>query len=532
MPLSSMPASAGETVAAGTGFRQARGTVVDRAMLAVDCSGPLWRLNYPGNNSCIIDWERLEAVRDDVKDATADYVVSLIRTHSPTYVQAAFGTLIRMLGTEAFPRVATEPGVVIGFEPFEEIRVVRRWGSTYLHHYRRWYRWCARRGHPAFDREIADRLAEVLVGNDPKGRAVLSDDPEEGPLTDMETAALAGALRAADMVGGISEEKSVALWLSLALGANSLNLTLLREEDYRQHVDEATGAVLHELRVPRIKKRHARYRTAFKVRKLNPEIGQKVAALIASNRARAARDGWPGPAYAKPIFVRKTPKPTVVATGNLEYAMHLDSVEFRLLVSGAVRELNVRSPRTGERLDAFPRRFRYTFITRFLREGGSLNAAAEAADHTDTRTVLTYTNKRGDLVARLDEAVALEMAPRAMAFLGMVVRSEAEAVRGEAGAASRVYHHARDRGAIEPVGTCGSFAFCGLTAPTACYECVRFQPWLDGPHEEVLRAYVGRRQDMMDRGVDEGQVRIMDRTILAVAAVVLRVSEEREWDRP
>ncbi len=112
-----------------------------------------------------------------------------------------------------------------------------------------------------------------------------------------------------------------------------------------------------------------------------------------------------------------------------------------------------------------PRRFRYTFITRFLREGGSLNAAAEAADHTDTRTVLTYTNKRGDLVARLDEAVALEMAPRAMAFLGMVVRSEAEAVRGEAGAASRIYHHARDRGAIEPVGTCGSFAFCGLTAP-------------------------------------------------------------------
>ncbi len=33
---------------------------------------------------------------------------------------------------------------------------------------------------------------------------------------------------------------------------------------------------------------------------------------------------------------------------------------------------------------------------------------------------------------------------------------------------------------------------------------------------------------MMDRGVDEGQVRIMDRTILAVAAVVLRVAEERE----
>jgi hypothetical protein len=173
---------------------------------------------------------------------------------------------------------------------------------------------------------------------------------------------------------------------------------------------------------------------------------------------------------------------------------------------------------------------RYTFITRFIREGGSLLAAAEAADHTDTQTVITYTNLRGDMVKRLDEAVALEMAPRAMAFLGMVVRTEGEAIRGEAGAASRVYHHARDRGAIEPLGTCGSFAFCGLTAPTACYECVRFQPWLDGPHQEVLRSFVQRRADMQERGVDEGQVRTLDRTILAVAAVVLKVEEIRRGD--
>lgn len=532
MSSSIEPLRAVARVETGTVFRQGRGTVVDRAMLDVDCSGPVWLLNYPGNSRCRITWTRLDGMRDEVKDATADYLVSLIRTHSPSYIQAAFGTLIRMLGTDAFPRVAGVPGAVIGFEPFQEIRVVRRWSSTYLHHYRMWYQWCARRDYPGFDRAVSDRLEEVLIGNDPKGRAVLSDDPEDGPLTDMETAALAGALRAADMLGTLTEEQSTALWLVLALGANPLNLTLLREEDYRQHTDEATGAVLHQLRVPRIKKRHAKYRTAFKVRKLNPEIGQRVAGLIASNRARTERNGWPGVEYAKPIFMRSSLNAHVIASGNLDYAMHLDSAEFRTLVAAAVRKLDVLSPRTGKRLEAVPRRFRYTFITRFLREGGSLNAAAEAADHTDTQTVLTYTNKRGDLVARLDEAVALEMAPRAMAFLGMVVRSEGEAVRGEVGAASRVYHHARDRGAIEPVGTCGSFAFCGLTAPTACYECVRFQPWIDGPHDEVLRVYVARRKDMMERGVDEGQVRTMDRTILAVAAVVLRIGEIRQGGEP
>lgn len=516
--------------ASDVGFPQGRGVVVDRAGLPVDCSGPVWILNYPGDARCKIDWSHLAIVRDDLKNAIADFTVSLIRTHSPVYARTAFNTLVRMLGTRSFMHVATTSGAPVGFEPFEEIRVVLGWSSTYLHHYRMWYLWCARREYPGFDRAVADRLREVSIGNDPKGRAVLSDDPAEGPLTDLEMAALANALRAADVLGTLTDQQSAALWLTLALGANPLNLTLLREEDYAQLRDEATGAVLHQLRVPRIKKRHARYRTAFKVRKLNPEIGQKLAALVATNAERCAREGWAEAGFALPVFMRASPNPSALTAGNRSYALHMDTNEFRALISLAVRKLDVMSPRTGKRLEAVPRRFRYTFITRFLREGGSLKAAAEAADHSDTQTVLTYTNLRGDLVGRLDEAMAMEMAPRAMAFLGMIVRSEGEAVRGEAGSASRVYHHARERGAIEPLGTCGSFAFCGLTAPTACYECVRFQPWLDAPHEEVLRTYVTRRQEMMDRGATEGQVRTMDRTILAVAAVVRQVAELTQGD--
>lgn len=511
-------------------FGQGRGIVIDRAGLKVDCTGPIWRMNDLASAGSRIDWARLSGVRDEVRSATADYLVELIRTHAPVYAPTAFGVLSRMMGTDAFPRQVAMPGTTIGFEPFEEIRILRRWTATYLHHYRMWYVWCARRDYPGFDRAVADRLDEVSIGNDPKGRAVLSDDPRDGPLTDLETTALANALRAADELGTLSPMESVAVWLFLALGSNPLNLALLRADDYQPMSDPGTGAVVHRLKVPRIKKRHAKYRTAFKTRKLNPEIGAKVAALVAANEERARRDGWPHGDFAMPLFVRASPRSAVAESDHRAFAMHLDSTEVRTLLVNTVDKLGVISPRTGEPLRVVPRRLRYTFITRFLREGGSLKAAAEAADHSDTQTVITYVNLRGDLVPRLDEALALQMAPMGMAFMGMVVRSEAEAVRGDVGAPSRVYHHARDRGAIEPVGTCGSFAFCGLTAPTACYECVRFQPWLDGPHDEVLRTYVARRQDMMDRGVDEGQVRTMDRTILAVAAVVRQVAEFRQGD--
>ncbi|MEN5080991.1 hypothetical protein ABE438_00765 [Bosea sp. TWI1241] len=512
------------------GFRLGRGVVVDRASLDVECLGPVWRLNDPGNSRRVIDWRRFAEVRDDVAGATADYIESLIRTHSPSHASTAYKTLVRALTIPSFRAAVTTPGATIGFQPFEEMRSNLRWTTTYQHHYRKWYLWCAKRERPGFDPEVADLLREVTVGNEPKGRAVLSLDPEEGPLTDLEVASLAGMLRAADELGTLTADESLALWLSLALGTNPLNMVLLREEDYLQVVDDRTGGIAHSLRVPRIKKRHAKWRTEFKTRKLNPEIGARLASLIARNRERWREAGWPNADFAKPIFQRENPNRGVANSGLREYAMHLESSEIRALVAGAVEKLAVISPRTGAPLQVSPRRLRYTFITRFIGEGGSLIAAAEAADHTDTQTVLTYTNLRGDMVKRLDEAIALEMAPRAMAFLGMVVRTEGEAVRGEAEAASRVYHHARDRGAIEPVGTCGSFAFCGLTAPTACYECVRFQPWLDGPHEEVLRSYVQRRADMQERGVDEGQVRTLDRTILAVAAVVLKVGEIRRGD--
>ena len=78
---------------------------------------------------------------------------------------------------------------------------------------------------------------------------------------------------------------------------------------------------------------------------------------------------------------------------------------------------------------------------------------------------------------------------------------------------------------MKPMGNCGKHGFCGFLAPIACYTCVNFQPWLDGPHEAVLDYLIGER-DRLAAQTDLRIASVNDRTILAVAEVV-RLCEAR-----
>lgn len=80
---------------------------------------------------------------------------------------------------------------------------------------------------------------------------------------------------------------------------------------------------------------------------------------------------------------------------------------------------------------------------------------------------------------------------------------------------------------MKPMGSCGKHGFCGLLAPVACYTCVSFQPWLDGPHEAVLDYLLGERERLTSTA-DLRIAAINDRTILAVAEVVRLCQARRE----
>jgi hypothetical protein len=163
--------------------------------------------------------------------------------------------------------------------------------------------------------------------------------------------------------------------------------------------------------------------------------------------------------------------------------------------------------------------------TRAAAEGHGELIIAELLDHTDTQNVGVYVEAVPGMIERIDRAVAMQLAPLAQAFAGVIIENESQARRA-GDPSSRICGPQFDA-SMKPMGNCGKHGFCGLFAPIACYTCYSFQPWLDGQHEAVLEHLITERERLLASS-DIRIASINDRTILAVAEVVRRCEEIRD----
>lgn len=155
------------------------------------------------------------------------------------------------------------------------------------------------------------------------------------------------------------------------------------------------------------------------------------------------------------------------------------------------------------------------------REGFSAFVIAELLDHSDIQNVEVYTKNTAQEAVVINELVGSKLAPFAQACLGTLVTFEREAIRGD-DPHSRIPNHLQ-----HPIGTCGNYGFCA-SGFKACYTCRFFQPWLDGPHEEVLRELYTEKDRARAVGCAEEVVNADDRLILAVEDCVARCKAAKE----
>jgi integrase len=472
--------------------------VLDVGGFAVDISSSFWRLHdstFPAN----VNWNRLEGCCEDAVRALKWQLIRLIETRSARHTcntARYIGNFLCALrdNREDIENSVTLKSLIWYLEQLRKKRV-----EYQFHHIRAWYIASTDRLLQGFDDETAFALSDLRVGGNKKGFAVLSDDPDEGPLTEFEEAALRRAL--IRDTGAIQQRAS--LWLALAFGTNPANLSLLREDDFTVHEFDDDTPPAYFLNIPRIKKRTLP-RAEFKVRYVDQPLAVIIQELLDFNRTfSGGRQG------CRPLFRLKEPRPSLKDGPLADFAWHYSAGGITGLIADCVRRLGVVSPRTKMPLKVTTRRLRYTFACQMVRQGIAPRDLAELLDHTDTQNVQVYYNADSRFVERLDQAIAEQIGPSVRAFMGEIVK------RGDQQIDLIPY---RD---LPELGQCGASFVCGLSAPKNCYTCTKFKAFSNGPHQAVLASLIDEREGLLKAG-HERIAEQLDETILAVGEVVAR----------
>lgn len=361
-------------------------------------------------------------------------------------------------------------------------------------------------------------LKQFRIEGNIKGEAVLTMDPEHGPFTDIEVQSIQAGLDKKLSDGQISLENYLLVYLYMLLGQRSVQYAGLKVCDVGVSLSKDAMPV-YTLRVPRAKQRAQLSRTEFKNRVLIPQIGEKLVEYANQVRTEYA-ERLHDPSEA-PLFPAKQSR----ANEPAGFKFHRTSGSLADSLERTLNKLHVISERTGKPIHITATRFRRTVGTRAATEGHGELIIAELLDHTDTQNVGVYVEATPGIVERIDRAVAIQLAPLAQAFAGVLIADESQATRA-GDPTSRICDPHFDT-SMKPMGNCGKHGFCGSLAPIACYTCSNFQPWLDGPHESVLAYLISERERLLTTS-DTRIASINDRTILAVAEVVRRCEEIRK----
>lgn len=415
-------------------------------------------------------------------------------------------------------------------------------------------RWNALR-YPGVPDDVVDALKGMRIKNIEGGRAVRTQDQDNGALTPDELHNLMQ-----DIYRAVEEERLTAEELSLAVfhivtgrrAIQSANLKCKDVDNSRRGDSEpgqAEGEQLLLLHVPRVKQSGRDFRETRRSVHLDEVFFALFEAQRDNVHAQMRR-------LLKDHGLELQPQDLEHLLANLPLYPAWRSITATVLDAAELRELNhaqalaslrvhaegqfwhTTTMQIGRRLQNIcdiagtlstagnplkigGTRLRYTKGTDLSRQGVGLDVLAWLMDHSDLQSASVYIDNLPEHAAEIGQAMAgsLVLNHVASMFRGELVDSEADAIGGDNPRQSRIVY--RGVGAA----TCDARKQCGMGGgiPLACYTCDSFQPWLDAPHESVLEDLLQERD--LDRevlGDKDPLTRSRDKTIVAVINVIQR----------
>jgi len=368
-----------------------------------------------------------------------------------------------------------------------------------------------RLGYPGIDDEAIKLLNGMRLKGNPKGNAVRTMDPVKGAFTENELLSIHEELCIKYSSGAISNREFALAWLSMAVGLRLVQFGMLKVKDFIV-ITAADGSVRFMINMPRAKQRGVIARELFSERILCNEAGTALLVWIKQLKADAIDNIDP---EELPIFPRWGHESPIGKH-------HMTSQMLAGELNKTINFLKVVSERTGDLIKFHVTRFKDTVGTRAAEEGHGELVIAQLLDHSDTQNVRVYVESTAKVAGIIDKAMAPYMAPIAQAFKGMIIRSDSDCPDG-----IRISAGSPGTG---DVGKCGHHGFCGAAAPHVCYVCVKFRPWIDGPHEKVLNELLDERKRIHDITNDKRIVEAKDRIIMAVTQVVTKCNEMKQLE--
>lgn len=451
------------------------GKIIDRQGYPVVTAGEVWELHDPLSH-LPLDWNKLQTA-PDVKDAFKSYLAHVIESQAPRSAAIVFRYLRGFLSLT--PTLSSLRDLT--YARLESVldQMRSRGAPWNFNHIRHWYQWCADRAIPGCDEMVAAQLSQFSLPSNTQGQAVLSRDPNKGPLDDHEYWLLRQAVK--EGKGRLLDR--VCIMLLLELGARPAQLIMLEEEDF-QTLRDPNGESFYSLSVPRAKQRIVGAQEK-KRRRISSALGQAIEQLIEENH-RAFGERGP----QMPILCSNQKPKLLTEPMKERYGLHLRSRYFLKIVRDFPPRAQLTSPRTGALLDLTPLRLRYTFGTRLAEQGTPARVIAEMLDHSTLSSVSFYIKSTSNFVDCLNAALGgNDLYTTVIArFLGKLTtragREEARRI---------IPGLTPTRKSLGGIGVCGLDSLCSLYPPLSCYVCPKFHAWIDGPHEEMLReleAYV------------------------------------------
>lgn len=356
------------------------------------------------------------------------------------------------------------------------------------------------------DPDCTQYLRELRKPGNEKGTAVRTRDPITGPFSEDEYTALYKAVDAAYGKGEVQLWTAVLTRLLFACGGRISQYASLKVIDLKMN----NGAYV--IKLPQAKTREVHSRMSFKEFDLSPQTGRLVAEYIENLRLEGYGDD--SALFPEDVVMSRGPRKRLRSLDDLFFG-HCERGNLSKIFSAIMQTISPPSERLNfEAIPVSTQRFRYTFGTRLAEEGASKTVIADRLGHTDLQNVDVYFEASPRIVDNIDKAMGVALAPLSRAFMGRLVEDEEHSTqKGAPG--SRIIDF---RAAPEPVGSCaGSGRKCAFNKPVACYTCFKFEPWLDAPHEKVLRRLEAERERFSN---DERLAAVNDDAMCAVREVM------------